>query len=71
LGIGLVALALWFRPAHPVAGMLFLGALATYTLARQLLFPLRAEPRATRYGRAATITACAVTLLAALLISIS
>jgi len=71
LGIGLVALALWFRPAHPVAGMLFLGAHATYTLARQLLFPLRAEPRATRYGRAATITACAVTLLAALLISIS
>lgn len=37
-------------PEH--AGSLFLAGLASYVLVRQILFPLRGLPRATRYGRA-------------------
>jgi phosphatidylglycerol---prolipoprotein diacylglyceryl transferase len=42
-------LAVW---AHPRPyGVVFIGAIAAYTLARQLLFPLRAGKRHTSYGR--------------------
>ena len=45
---GLIA---WRTPPEH-AGFLFLAGLAAYVLVRQILFPLRGLPRATRYGRA-------------------
>lgn len=51
LAIGLVALwAVWATPPEP-AGTVFVGAIAAYTFARQLLFPLRDLPRHTAHGR--------------------
>jgi len=49
--VGLAALlAVWATTPHP-AGVVFVGAIAAYTLGRQLLFPLRAGPRHTAHGR--------------------
>jgi phosphatidylglycerol:prolipoprotein diacylglycerol transferase len=49
--IGLAALlAVWATTPRP-AGVVFIGAIAAYTLGRQLLFPLRVGPRHTAYGR--------------------
>jgi phosphatidylglycerol:prolipoprotein diacylglycerol transferase len=51
LVVGLAALlAMLARPPQP-AGVVFVGAIAAYTLGRQLLFPLRAGPRHTAHGR--------------------
>ena len=52
------------------AGLLFIAAIAAYTLVRQLLFPLRAIPRRTPHGRvwalilAASVLCTAATTLA-------
>ncbi len=55
LVVGLAALlAVWATTAHP-AGVVFVGAIAAYTLGRQLLFPLRAGPRHTAHGRTLTM----------------
>jgi len=49
--VGLAALlAVRTTTPHP-AGVVFVGAIAAYTLARQLLVPLRAGPRHTAHGR--------------------
>ena len=64
LAVGLAALGFeWAGPPAP-AGVVFVGALAAYTLGRQLLFPLRDLPRHTANGR--TLTAA----LAALVIAV-
>jgi phosphatidylglycerol:prolipoprotein diacylglycerol transferase len=44
------ALTLVLTGPLPLPGALFVGAFAVYTLGRQLLFPLRAEPRRTSAG---------------------
>lgn len=61
LGVGALA-ALWHSPHSP--GVVFVGSMGAYTLGRQLLFPLRAGSRHTRYGRRVTI-ALAVLVVAA------
>ncbi|MEU0721785.1 prolipoprotein diacylglyceryl transferase family protein [Streptomyces lavendulocolor] len=66
LGTATLALALAVRP--PVPGAVFIGAVAAYTFVRQLLFPLRADPR-TRKGRALTMAVCALVIVAALVVS--
>jgi len=53
--VGLAALlAVWATTPQP-AGVVFIGAIAAYTLGRQLLFPLRATPRHTAHGRTLTM----------------
>jgi len=53
--VGLAALlAVWTTTPQP-AGVVFIGAIAAYTLGRQLLFPLRAAPRHTAHGRTLTM----------------
>ncbi|HEX2894429.1 MAG TPA: prolipoprotein diacylglyceryl transferase family protein [Marmoricola sp.] len=47
-------------------GLVFLGGLSAYVLARQMLFPLRSIPRATRYGRLVVMTITAVLTLVSL-----
>ena len=53
--VGLVALLalLTTTPSRP--GVVFIGAIAAYTFGRQLVFPLRANPGHTRYGRVAVL----------------
>jgi phosphatidylglycerol---prolipoprotein diacylglyceryl transferase len=51
VSLGLAALlAVWTRTPHP-AGVVFIGAIVGYTLGRQLLFPLRDQPRYSVHGR--------------------
>lgn len=51
------------RAVHP-AGVVFVGAIAAYTLGRQLLFPLRGLPRQTRHGRLIVLLLAAAVLVA-------
>lgn len=67
LVIGAVTLTLTLTTDVPIAGALFIGALAAYTAVRQLLFPFRADPH-TRRGRYATIAACAAVIVADLVL---
>ena len=60
--IGLAALLLVLQARRPAAGTIFIGALAAYTLCRQLLFPYRAEPRRSSLGRVASMTAAGLVL---------
>ena len=67
--IGIGTLPFMLGTALTIPGLVFTAAVTVYTLGRQLLFPLREDPR-TRRGRALTVAACililaAVTLLAA------
>jgi phosphatidylglycerol:prolipoprotein diacylglycerol transferase len=66
--IGAAALALVLATRPSVPGMVFVGAVAVYTFGRQLLFPLRADPRTLR-GRALTMVICALVLAADLVVS--
>ncbi|MBF6558210.1 MAG: prolipoprotein diacylglyceryl transferase [Acidimicrobiales bacterium] len=51
LCLGLAAFVIvWTTTPHP-AGVVFIGAIAGYTLGRQLLFPLRDQPRYSVHGR--------------------
>jgi len=62
--LGVAALsAAWVTTPHP-AGILFVGAITTYTLGRQLLLPLRDLPRKTVRGRTVAIVAAGVILAA-------
>ena len=65
LTIGVLSLLTVVLVSVPVPGTVFLAAVATYTLTRQLLFPLRVESR-TRKGRLATATGSALAAAAAL-----
>lgn len=68
LGIGLLALiAVW--NASIGHAQVFVGALAAYTLARQLLFPWRAISRHTDYGRVLTLVASCAILVADIVIA--
>lgn len=63
LGIGALVVDL----AHgPVGGGLFIAGLAAYTLGRQGILRLRAEPRKTKWGGIATASVAAVLVLVAL-----
>lgn len=53
--VGLAALLAVLTTTPRPAGIVFVGAIAAYTLGRQLLFPLRAGPRHTAYGRILTM----------------
>lgn len=66
LGVATLALVLAMQP--PVGGAVFTGAVAAYTFIRQLLFPLRADPRTPR-GRALTMAGCAAVIVAAVAVS--
>jgi phosphatidylglycerol:prolipoprotein diacylglycerol transferase len=59
---GLVA---WRTPPEH-AGFLFLAGVAAYVLVRQMLFPLRGLPRATRYGRAVMLVIAPAVLVGAI-----
>lgn len=62
LVIGLTSLAGVLLGGLPVAGSIFVAAIAAYTGFRQLLFPLRADPH-TRRGRHITLAICVVLLV--------
>jgi len=56
-------LIVWRVQPEP-AGFLFLGGLSAYLIVRQVLFPLRGLPRATRYGRTVMLIVAPVVLVA-------
>ncbi len=62
LGLGILVVVLSHGPA---GGAFFVGALAAYTLVRQALLRLRAEPRKTRMGGLVTAVLAALALVAA------
>ncbi|MBW0113545.1 prolipoprotein diacylglyceryl transferase, partial [Pseudonocardia sp. KRD-182] len=70
LGIGIGTLALFLAGPLPLPGALFVGAVAAYTVGRQLLFPLRREPRRTSTGRLLTLAAAGLVVVAAVLASV-
>lgn len=70
LVLGVAALVL-FLAGPPLPGALFAGAVATYTMGRQLLFPLRGEPRRTRFGRPVVLGAAALVVVAVVGLSLA
>jgi prolipoprotein diacylglyceryltransferase len=64
LALGVAALVAVLSTAAKPAGVVFAGAIAAYTLGRQLLFPLRDLPRKTSHGRTLTIAVTAAVVLA-------
>ena len=69
LVIGVAALLLVLL-ARPVAGTVFAGAVAAYTVCRQILFRYRAEPRKSSLGRRASMIAAGLVLLADIIAAI-
>ncbi len=69
VAVGALILVLTLTAARP--GVVFLGAMAAYTLGRQFILPLRARPLYTRFGRPIAVGAAAVALVAAILWSVS
>ncbi|HEX6555340.1 MAG TPA: prolipoprotein diacylglyceryl transferase family protein [Ktedonobacteraceae bacterium] len=65
LGLGVLVAVLSHGPA---GGVFFVAGLAAYTLGRQGLLRLRAEPRKTRLGGLATSTLAALVLIAAIVL---
>lgn len=63
----LTGLIAWRTPPQS-AGFLFLGGLAAYVIVRQVLFPLRGLPRATRYGRTVMLVVAPAALAASILV---
>jgi phosphatidylglycerol:prolipoprotein diacylglycerol transferase len=70
LAIGLAALLLVLQARPPAAGTVFIGAVAAYTVCRQLLFPYRAEPRRSSLGRVASMIAAGLVLIAVVIVAI-
>lgn len=62
VGVGALIAVVWARP--DLAGSVFAAAIAANTLGRQVLFPLRSLPRATAYGRTATIGGSVLVIVA-------
>ena len=56
-------LAMWATTPQP-RGVVFVGTIAAYTLGRQLLFPLRDNPRKTAHGRRLAIALTGLVVLA-------
>ena len=69
LTLSAVAFALELTVHLPVPGALFVGGVAAYTAGRQLLFPLRWEPRRTSAGRRLALAVSALTTAAAVAVS--
>jgi phosphatidylglycerol---prolipoprotein diacylglyceryl transferase len=65
LGLGVLVAVLGHGPA---GGAFFVAGLAAYTLGRQGLLPLRAEPRKTRLGGLATSALASLVLIAAIVL---
>src|SRR5260221_10058974 len=65
LGLGVLAAVLGHGPA---GGAFFVGGLAAYTLGRQGILHLRAEPRKTRLGGLATSALVALALIVAIVL---
>ena len=63
LAIGLIALLLFLRYRLTVPGALFVGAMAAYTLCRQVILPHRLERR--RSGAGGVVTAAGASLVVA------
>ncbi|APX04244.1 hypothetical protein BWQ92_01140 [Arthrobacter sp. QXT-31] len=66
--IGLGTLPFMLAAPLNFPGLVFVATVTVYTLGRQLLFPLREDPR-TRRGRALTIAACILILAAAIMLA--
>jgi len=66
----LAALLLVLQARYPAAGTVFVGALAAYTVCRQILFPYRAEPRKSSLGRLASMIAAGLVLIADIIVAI-
>ena len=67
--VGLAALlAVWATTPQP-AGVVFIGAIAAYTLGRQLLFPLRAGRRHTAHGRTLAMAFAGLAVAAAIAVA--
>jgi phosphatidylglycerol---prolipoprotein diacylglyceryl transferase len=64
LAVGAAALIVVLLAGLPRSGPVAVAGLAAYTLIRQLILGLRAEPRQWRYGRPVTATAAAIALVA-------
>ena len=67
--LGLIALGLVMAHDAPATGLVFVGTLAAYTLARQLLFPLRDLPRKTPHGRHVTLVVTTAVVLGVIAIA--
>ncbi|SRR5579885_341345 len=65
LGIGTLVAALSHGPAN---GAFFVGGLAAYTLVRQGILRLRAEPRKTRWGSAVMVVLAVLILILAVIL---
>jgi phosphatidylglycerol:prolipoprotein diacylglycerol transferase len=70
LVIGLAALFLVLPARRPVAGTVFVGAIAAYTVCRQILFRYRDEPRRTPLGRRASLIVAGLVLIADIIAAI-
>ena len=66
--VGMAALIAIVTMSAEPAGAVFVGAMAAYTLGRQLLFPLRDLPRKTLHGRRLTATLATAVVLADILV---
>lgn len=69
LVIGSAALALVLQQRPSLHGAVFVGALAAYTLTRQVLLPLRFEPRKTSGGRWLVMGTAGLLLIADIVLS--
>ena len=67
LSLGSLVLVMVLRHG-PMGGTLFVGALAAYTLVRQGILHLRAEPRKTRLGGLATSALAVLVLIVAIVV---
>lgn len=70
LVIGLTALLFVLPSPRTPAGTVFVGALAAYTVFRQILFPYRAEPRRSSLGRVGSMIAAGLVLVADVIVTI-
>ena len=68
--LALLTGAIAWRAPTSAAGLLFVTGMAAYVVVRQLLFPLRGVPRATRHGRHLTLAVATLALLGTLIASI-
>ena len=71
LTIGLTALAVVLTVGLGNSGELLLGTVAAYTLGRQFILPLRAEPRQTSLGRPLVIVLATMALVTAAAVALA
>jgi len=67
-GLAATSAFIVWRYAPSPQGVAFVATVATYVLARQLLFPLRSLPRLTAHGRLVTLGASGLTMVAAVVL---